>query len=143
MVVTHSPRQLTGAAVLAAALLLVAACDESPTRPSEIEGQTWRLVSLQRDGAAPIAVADPSRYTLRFVDEGRVNARSDCNSCGGRYSITGASVSIGALACTRAFCGAASLDAEYTRALGSARSVARSGDALTIQCDGVVLRFQM
>jgi heat shock protein HslJ len=143
MVVTHSPRQLTGAAVLAAALLLVAACDESPTRPSEIQGQTWRLVSLQRAGAAPIAVADPSRYTIRFVDAGRVNARSDCNTCGGGYSMTGASVSIGALACTRVFCGAASLDAEYTRALESARSLARSGDELIVQCDGVALRFRM
>ncbi|HEV8347222.1 MAG TPA: META domain-containing protein [Vicinamibacterales bacterium] len=140
---THSPRQLTGAAVLAAALLLVAACDESPTRPSEIQGQTWRLVSLQRAGAAPIAVADPSRYTIRFADAGHVNVRSDCNTCGGGYSLTGASMSIGALACTRAFCGEASLDFEYTRALQTARSLGKSGDQLTIQCDGVVLRFGM
>ncbi len=135
--------RLTRAAVLAAGLLLAAACDESLTRPSDIEGQTWRLVSLTRTGTASINVADPSRYTLRFADGGHVNVRSDCNTCGGAYSLTGTSLSIGALACTRAFCGDASLDADYTRALQTARSLARLGDELTIQCDGVVLRFQM
>lgn len=140
---TFSRRRFTAVVVCAAALLLAAACEESPTRPSDIQGQTWRLVSIQRGGAAPIAVAEPSRYTLRFADAGRINVRSDCNTCGGGYSMTGTSVSIGALACTRVFCGPVSLDGEYTGALGSARSLARSGDELTIQCDGVVLRFQL
>ena len=126
-----------------AVFLLAGGCDESPTRPSDIEGQTWRLVSLERAGAASTTIADPSRYTLRFVDGGRVNVRSDCNSCGGAYSLTGTSLSVGALACTRAFCGDASLDGEYTRALQTARSLTRSGDSLTVQCDGMLLRFQL
>jgi heat shock protein HslJ len=143
MVMTLSRRRFTRAAVLAAAILAGAACDENPTRPSDVEGQTWRLMSIERAGTASSTVADPSRYTIQFADAAHVNVRSDCNRCGGGYSLTGQSMSIGALACTRAFCGEASLDFEYTRALQTARSLGRSGDQLTIQCDGVVLRFGM
>jgi heat shock protein HslJ len=123
-------------------VVVMSACDESPAGPSEIEGHSWFLTSIQR-GDTSVAVADPSHYTIRFEENGRVSVRSDCNSCSGSYSLGRPSATIGPLACTRAFCGSASLDTEYTRALETARSIVRTGDTLTIQCDGVVLRFKV
>ncbi len=127
---------------LTLAIVLLIACDETPTRPSDLVGETRRLVSIERIGAAAIAVPDPARYTLQFLDGGRVSVRADCNTCGGSYVLAGTALSIGTLACTRAFCGAASLDGVLTQALGQARALARVGPVLTIRGDSAVLRFR-
>jgi heat shock protein HslJ len=121
-----------------------AACDNdnSTVAPSDIIGNSWRLVSMWEPGGAAIVVDDPSRYTLEFSTEGRLLVRSDCNSCGGSYSLTDSSLEVGPLVCTRAFCGEASLDGRYTIALERARSVAADDDAMMIQGGGGILRFR-
>jgi heat shock protein HslJ len=128
--------------VILLAVAAMTACDESPTRPSDLVGDVWRLMSIETAGGAPIAVPDPDRYTIQFLESGRVSVRADCNTCGGSYVLTGTAVSLGALACTRAFCGAASLDSAFTRALGQTRFLARSGPELRLQSDSGALKFR-
>ena len=128
--------------VILLAVVAMTACDESPTRPSDLVGEVWRLASIEAAGTAPIIVPDPERYTIQFLESGRVSVRADCNSCGGSYTLAGTALSLGPLACTRAFCGATSLDGAFTQALGQARSLARRGAELYLQGDGRVLRFR-
>ena len=116
---------------LAVILLAVAgmtACDESPTSPSDPVGEVWRLASIGTGGTGPIVVPESERYTIQFLESGRVAVRADCNTCAGSYVLTGTALSLGALACTRAFCGTTSLDGMFMQALGQTRSLEQSGD---------------
>jgi heat shock protein HslJ len=124
-----------------AAALAVAACDDNPLEPSDLTGSEWRLVSLQESGSNPVTVDDPSRYTLRFADDGQLGVKSDCNSCGGPYTVAGGTLSIGPLVCTKVFCGDTSLDQKYVAALDKAESVSADDDELRIRGDGNILRF--
>lgn len=121
-----------------AAAVTIGACSSDALAPSAVVGDTWTLVSLQEAGAAAIVVENPSRYTLQLSSEGRILVRSDCNSCGGPYSLNDSSLEVGPLACTRAFCGDASLDARYTTMLQGARSVIVDGNELVIQGIGTL-----
>ena len=136
-------RSMNRALVILASAIALASCDSNePLAPSDVVGDTWRLVWLQETGSSIVVVDDPSRYTLQFGSDGRLAVRSDCNSCGGPYTLTGASLEVGPLACTRAFCGDASLDSRYTGALDRARSVARTDNEMTIQAGNTILRLR-
>jgi len=67
---------------------------------------------------------------------------SDCNSCGGSYTLSGSSLDLSALACTRAFCGDASLDAAYSQALSGTKTVSITGSQMTITGGGVTVQFK-
>lgn len=123
-------------------LVAVFGCDESPVSPSDLRGETWRLVLIERAGMPLSTVPDPARYTIQFLESERVSVRADCNTCGGSYALTGTALSINALACTRAFCGATSLDGELVQGLGAARSLVRAGSRLTIRGDSITLQFR-
>ena len=125
------------------AALAAAGCKTDPVSPSDLMGATWQLTSFQDGTSSAVAVADPTRYTLGFGSDGRATVKSDCNSCGGAYSLDGAAFRMGPLACTRAFCGTASLDPAYPAALDKARAVTMDvANELTIHGDGVTLRFR-
>lgn len=89
------------------------ACTDNSLIPSDMIGGTWQLVSIQRNGTDPMTVADASRYTLQLDSDGRVRLKSDCNSCGGSYTLTGSTLQFSPLACTKVFCGDTSLDSVY------------------------------
>ena len=131
--------RLTWLTVIVAAAAM--ACADNSIGPSDVIGNTWRLVSIQRDGSNPITVPDPSRYTLQLDDNGRVGAKSDCNSCGGSYTLSGSTLQFSPLACTKAFCGNASLDSVYSQALDGTKTVSVSDSNLTLTGGGVTLRF--
>lgn len=119
------------AAPTLALLVALAGCDEDEPDLSGVTGVEWRLESLQRPDGAVLQV-EPGRYTLRLDADGSAQARSDCNSCFGSYSLSGPSVTVGPLGCTRVFCGEVSLDQPYVRALQSARSLDARGDRLVV-----------
>jgi heat shock protein HslJ len=136
----HERRRLFAIGVLMPAV--VAACAHAPLSPSAVVGDTWRLVSLQRAGAAAIAVDNPERYTVMFGDDGRLSVKSDCNSCRSSYALSGSALMVQALACTKAYCGTASLDTPFTSALSQAQTVSRNGEVMTIQGEGAIARFR-
>ena len=127
----------------ALALLLagLAGCDEAEPDLTAVTGIEWRLESFQRPDGAVLQV-EPGRYTLRLDPDGSAEVRSDCNSCFGSYSLSGARVAIGPLGCTRVFCGEASLDQPHVRALQSARSLDAGGDRLVVAGDEGTLRYR-
>jgi heat shock protein HslJ len=87
-----------------------------------------------RWGVAP--VPDPENYTIRFDADGRVNVQADCNLCNGSYQTDGTGLTIGPLACTRAFCPPPSLGNLYTAVLGTTTSFQRTGEQLFINYAG-------
>ena len=60
---------------------------------------------------------NPEQYTLRFESNNRLAVRADCNTCGGRYTLDGSSLSIGDMACTLIACPVPGLDTMFTSAL--------------------------
>jgi heat shock protein HslJ len=111
------------------------------TEPSDTIGVQWRLMSLQEEGADPIVVEDPSRYTLRLEDNGQVAVKSDCNSCGGTYTLDGSSLELSPMTCTLIACPTGSLDPAFSRALEGTKTVTVDDDEMTITGSGVTLRF--
>lgn len=133
---------MTRATPLLVLALTMAACNGSPTGPSDLAGAAWRLVSIDRAAGSATVVTSPERYTLEFLSDGRVAVRADCNVCSGSFRLAGETLTIDALACTRAFCGDASLDADYTRALAGPLSASRDQLLLVLRGSGVTLRFR-
>lgn len=130
------------ALLLAMFTLGAIACDENPVAPTGFSNITWTLESIERAGSPTITIPNPDQFTIRLEDNGQASLRADCNTCNGRYALDGSSISISALACTRAFCSLASFDGTYTAALESVRSVTVSGNTLTVTGPGLTLRFR-
>jgi heat shock protein HslJ len=118
--------------VLMLALGAVACDEDNPIGPTEIRGVTWKLERIERPGIAPIAVPNPEQYTLRFETDGNLSVRADCNTCGGRYSLDGSSLSIGDVACTLIGCPTPGLDTTFTSALRNVRTATITGERLVI-----------
>jgi heat shock protein HslJ len=117
-------------------------CDDNTVGPTALNNVTWKLESIERVGSATITIPNPEQYTLRLEDDGQVQIHADCNSCSGRYTLTGSSLSISPMACTRAFCSLASFDGNYSAALENVRSVAVTGNQMVVTGTGFTLRFR-
>jgi heat shock protein HslJ len=118
------------------------ACDENPVGPTEIRGVTWKLESIERAGMATITVPNPDQFTMRFETDGNLSVRADCNTCGGRYTLDGASLSIGNMACTLIACPVPGLDTTFTSALRNVRTATVSGSRLVITGTDFTLRLR-
>ncbi len=117
---------------LFAASLLTSGCgDDALTGPSAVTGGVWKLQSLETS-VLFVPVGRPENYTVEFRESGALAVKADCNSCSGTYTISGESLTIGALACTRAFCGEASLDTAFLAVLTNAASFGVTGPELRI-----------
>ena len=128
-------------AMAIAAAVTAAACSSQPLVPSDIVGGTWQLHSIHENGSDLISVAAPSRYTLQFQGDGHIAVRNDCNSCGASYTLSGSSLTLSQMTCTRAFCGDTSLDQSYSRALEGATMVSVNGSEMAVTGNGVTLTF--
>jgi heat shock protein HslJ len=127
-------------------LLILAAsalgCDENPVSPTPIVNVTWKLESVARVGNATITVPNPDQFTVRFESNSNMSVRADCNSCSGRYSLDGSSISIGNLACTLIGCPMPGLDQIFTAALQNARTATASGNQLVMTGPDYTLTFR-
>jgi heat shock protein HslJ len=64
----------------------------------------WELVALTGADGVPVEIDDPSRYTLQFLEEGKVAARFDCNRGSGGFTAADGELTIGQMATTLALC---------------------------------------
>jgi heat shock protein HslJ len=137
---------------LVIATCALASCNDRITDPSDAPGRkpsdvagiqgSWDLKSIQNADGTIAVVDEPGRYTAEFGAYGRLSVKADCNRCSSAYSTTGTRLSVGALACTRAYCGDASYDDEYVSALYRAISFERTGSSLVLRHAGGALRFE-
>jgi heat shock protein HslJ len=128
--------------VIVTALAASVACENNPTSPSDVVAHNWQLVSFETEGSGLVMVQDPSRYTLRLEEDGRASVKSDCNSCGGTYTLTGTTLELGGIACTKVACGDDSLDPTYARALEGPKTVSVDDSQLTVRGAGITLHFR-
>jgi heat shock protein HslJ len=129
---------------LALCALVTGGCSSGLTSgPSEatLAGTDWELVQIEAGGGV-VSVPPEQTFTARFGTEAELNATVDCNVCQGSYAAAGTSLSVGPLACTRAYCGDDSLDDRFLSALQGAESYLRSGSELRITHRDGVLRFR-
>jgi heat shock protein HslJ len=110
---------------------------------------TWQWTSSAGvEGGAPLAVADPARYTIDFAGDRTFAATADCNEASGTYGVVPAgraggsanrlTMEIGAV--TRAACEPGSLSDAFLAQLAEAAYYRIEGSALTITlADGATM----
>jgi heat shock protein HslJ len=125
--------------VLGTIIVFAAACS-SGTSPSEL-WQAQGMWKLQAIGSSTIP--NPDSYTLHFSGDGRVQVRADCNHCSGGYETNGNAITIGPLACTRAYCGDDSFFDAYVAGLTSASAFARRGETLELTSSAGSMSFRV
>lgn len=130
-----------GIALLAVA---VAGCDTSTSTENEpvVPEGTFELQAFELSSGQVVTVPDPSRYTLTFLPDSRLNARTDCNVCNGGYELSSSGFDVGLLACTRAACLPESLETPYVQALDSAFALELRGAELLVFYAEGTLRFR-
>jgi heat shock protein HslJ len=131
--------------ILVVAACALTSCNGGNTEPSAaaltILGN-WDLRSIQVASDVITVSGDPGRYTAEFGADGRLSVRSDCNRCASGYSTSGMALEVGAMACTRAYCGDESHDDDYVSALAGATAFDRAGSTLVVRHGGGALRFE-
>lgn len=123
-------------------LLVFTSCNTvtSPEELCQAQG-VWRLTEFSN--GATISIPNPENYTLQFATGDSVSIRADCNVCNGSFETEGNNLSIGLLACTRAFCGPLSFFDQYTAALSTVSSFVRRGDELELVYSGGTMKFKV
>jgi heat shock protein HslJ len=130
------------ALLLSTTALLLASCDENPFKPSDLKEVTWNLEAIERSGSPTTQISTPEQYTLKLGNDGRLSARADCNTCTTTYTLDGATLTVGALACTRVACPAGSLETTYSSVLSGTSAIAISDSHLILRNGTVTLRFR-
>jgi len=92
------------------------AADRRSTDAQALLNKTWQWEETVTP-VEKITVADPERYTILFADDGKVQARFDCNRGGGSYRVEGGSISFGPMMSTRMACPEDTRDALFMRDL--------------------------
>lgn len=133
--------QATAAVVLLAA---IGGCSDnrltSPTSPNQLDG-TWRLFQM----TSPAGVHNEDLAGGRFnvtLSNGAIQAKADCNTCNGTTALSESTLTIGALACTRAACASAPLDTRFTGLLDGALTVRINARLLQLNSTVGELRFE-
>jgi len=86
------------------------------TDPQSVLNKTWQWVSIITP-VEKLAVSNPERYTIMLTEEGKLQARFDCNRGGGEYEISASKLSFGPLLSTRMACPPDTLDGPFMRDL--------------------------
>ena len=142
-------RHYRGAMGVVMALLLAtgaASCSKdetltSPTSSAQIDG-TWRLIQMTSSAGVPNEELTAGRFNVTFANAG-VQAKADCNTCAGAATLSGAPLTVGALACTRAACASAPLDTRFTGLLDGPLTVRVNARLLQLNnSTGGELRFE-
>jgi heat shock protein HslJ len=85
-----------------------------------LQGPVWQWQGSQYNNDTKATPDDPSRYTIRFADDGTVSIRADCNQVGGTFEADQGSLTITLGPSTLKACPEDSLDSEYLRDLQGA-----------------------
>lgn len=107
-----------------------------------LTGQTWQWQGTVTP-VEEITVADPSRYTITFNEDGTANIVADCNNVGATYTTDGSSLSIELGPSTLALCPPDSQDTQFTTQLAAAAIYFfQDGDLfIDLFADGGTMRF--
>ena len=146
-------RSTCAVALNLAAIVSIAACASSPLAPSSATDTTTttitaatvpgelKLQSLTRADSTTVAVAEPDRFTVQFLDDNRIAVRADCNRGAGSFSTNGNAVTVGPMAVTKAYCGSDSIDNEFLSLLDGTNVVMVSAASVLLTSARGSLQF--
>ena len=78
---------------------------DGQSKPSELEGTSWRLVKFEGSDDTVLKPAKGSEFTISFATDGKVSAKIDCNRGGGTWSSSGPNrIKFGNMALTMMMC---------------------------------------
>lgn len=129
--------------MLGAVALLAPALARADATSAALFGTRWQWVGRASAGDA-MTIAEPARYTLEFLPEGRIALRADCNrGAGGLAFPAPGALRVGAIALTRAMCPPDSLSDRFVQEVSAAaRWSLRDGQLWLERPDGAAtLRF--
>jgi len=111
-------------------------------RPS-LTAVVWEWHEFLGGDDSVVAPADPARYTVEFLEDGKLAVGADCNRATGTYTVDGPSLELTLGAMTRAMCPPDSLSERFVRDLGDVRShVFREGNLfLALKMDAGIMEF--
>jgi heat shock protein HslJ len=116
-----------------------------------IAGTTWRLLTIESmtSEQPTTTIADPSKYTVTFGDDGQAAFQIDCNRGSGTFQTAAAapdsgSLTFGPIALTRMFCPQPSDDNKVAAALGNVRSYLLSNGQLhlSLMADSGIMHWE-
>ena len=111
-------------------------------RPS-LTAVVWEWREFRGSDDSVVAPDDPARYTVEFLDDGKLAIGADCNRATGTFTVDGPSLALNAAAMTRAMCPPDSLSDRFVQDLGNVRShVFRDGNLyLALLADAGIMEF--
>ncbi len=142
------------AAVGAAVAVTVSGCggSSSSSKPVDLTGTTWQLLSIESmstEEQPSLTIADPSKYTVTFGDDGKAGFRIDCNRGNSTWKVEAAgpdsgSLSFGPIGVTKMMCPQPSDDSKVAPALGRVRTyLVQDGKLhLSLEADSGIMHFQ-
>jgi heat shock protein HslJ len=98
--------------------LVPVSASAAPTSPI-ITDVVWRWVKTLYNDDRIVVPAKPDHYTIRFLQDGTIDVRADCNRKGGTYSAAGKTLSISITYSTMAACEPGSLEEQFVRDLSA------------------------
>ena len=119
----------------------IASSSEATTIAAEVVPGVLKLQSLTRADSTTVTISDPQQFTLEFLDNNRVAVKADCNRASGSFTVSAATLTIGPMAVTKAYCGSASLDGEFLSLLGGETVATVSTTSLVLASARGALRF--
>jgi len=105
-----------------------------PPAQEPLVGTNWSLESFHT-GEAVSSVISGTAITAVFFDDGRVAGSAGCNRYFGQYTVTGTSLSIGAVGATKMNCGTPGVmqqESTFLAVLSQAKTFTINGDRLTL-----------
>jgi heat shock protein HslJ len=104
-----------------------------PVELGRVVGITWYWRRTSMNDDAQFVPNDPRRYTVQFVEGGRLAVLADCNRGTGTYTLEGRTIEISRLATTRMACPAGSLDARFLGGLNEVSSYSVQAGILLLE----------
>lgn len=130
---------------LASLLLLTPLWQATPVPPAQsaIPPLIWELVELTVGQDQAEEIAEPARYTVQFLPDGKLAIGADCNRATGGYEAADGTLKIGLLASTLALCPPDSRSEPFLGVLQGSTSFVFDDDGyLLLEGDGGALRLQ-
>lgn len=109
----------------------------------KITGEAWQWVQTLYNNDTRTVPAKQDNYTVRFLENGNISVKADCNQKGGTYSLEGKKLSVKITHSTMAACETGSLEDQFVRDLmGAAVFFLKDGELyIDLKYDSGTMKF--
>jgi heat shock protein HslJ len=114
------------------------------TQNTQIVGVPWQWTDMSGlPAGSPVLLPEPGKYTLTLKQDGTFEAKADCNTTSGTYTIEGSNLTLVPGPTTLAACGPASLSQQYVTLLSKVATYTATGGRLmlTLKADAGTMIF--